>query len=122
MSGSVLLDDLAAFRSVGLAVDDPAARDRVARLITDGTLQPGERDLITLPAEFANLSDSGEVIALHDGDDWTIVFFEVRGILDHYSGWVFRSGGELGVDEDPLGGADAAVERIDDRWFHVVAN
>jgi hypothetical protein len=117
-----LLDNLGAFRAVGLPVDDPAARDRAARLITDGTLRPGERDLVTLPPEFASLSDSGEVIARRDADGWTIVFFEVRGLVDHYSGWVFRSTGKLGADEDPLGGGSATVERIDEHWFHVASN
>jgi hypothetical protein len=117
-----LLDHLGAYRALGFPVDDPAARNRVARLITDGTLKPRERDLVTLPPEFASLSDTGEVVASRDGDDWTIVFFEVRGMVDHYSGWVFRSNGELGADEDPLGGGSAIVKRIDDHWFHVVAS
>ena len=116
-----LLDNLAGFRAVGLPVDDPVARDRAARLITDGTLRPGERDLVTLPPEFASLSDGGEVIARRDGEGWTLVFFEVRGLVDHYSGWVFRSSGNLGADEDPLGGGSATVERIDEHWFHVAS-
>jgi hypothetical protein len=117
-----LLDNLVAFRAVGLPVDDAVGRNRAVKLITDGTLRPGDRDLITLPSEFASLSDSGEVIAMHDGKDWTIVFFEVRGMVDHYSGWVFRSSGKLGADEDPLQGGGATVVRIDDHWFHVVAS
>jgi hypothetical protein len=117
-----LLDGLSAYRAIGLPVDDPAARDRAASLIIDGTLRPGERDLVTLPAEFANLSDSGEVVAMRDGDDWTIVFFEVRGIVDNYSGWVFRSSGMLDAEEDPLGGGTVIVERLDDHWFHVTAS
>jgi hypothetical protein len=117
-----LLDNLGAFRAVGLPVDDAAARDRAARLITDGSLRPGERDLVTLPPEFANLSDGSEVVARRDVDGWTIVFFEVRGLVDHYSGWVFRSNGKLGADEDPLGGGSATVKRIDAHWFHVASN
>jgi hypothetical protein len=117
-----LLDNLSAFRAVGLPIDDRAARDRAVSLIVDGTLRPGDRDLVALPPEFASLSDTGEVVATRVGDDWTIVFFEVRGVVDHYSGWVFRSRGTLGANEDPLGGGSATVRRIDDHWFHVVAN
>lgn len=116
-----LLDDLGAFRAVGLPVDDLIARERAVKLITDGTLKPGDRDLITLPAEFASLSDTGEVVAMHDADGWTIVFFEDRGVVDNYAGWVYRSSGKLSADEDPLGGSIVNMERIDGHWFHVVA-
>ena len=116
-----MLEGLGAYRGFGLPVDDPAGRDRAARLITDGTLRPGERDLVRLSQELANLSDTGEVVAMRDGADWTIVFFEVRGVVDNYSGWVYRSSGQLGVDEDPLGGGSATVERIDEHWFHVAS-
>jgi hypothetical protein len=117
-----LLDALAEYPSLGLPVDDLAARDRVVDLITSGKLRPGERDIVTLPAEFAGLSDGGEVIATRQGDDWTIVFFEARGVIDHYTGWVFRSSGKLGADEDPLAGGDAIVERINPHWFHVASS
>jgi hypothetical protein len=117
-----LLDMLAAYPPVGLAVDDLAARDRVVKLIVSGTLRPGERDDVTLPEEFKNLSDGGDVIAMLDGKDWTIVFFEARGVIDHYTGWVFRSSGNLGADEDPLQGGTAIVKRINAHWFHVETN
>jgi hypothetical protein len=117
--GHILLDGLAPFRAVGLPVDDLAARDVVVDLITDGNLEPDDREIVTLPPEFAHLSDSGDVIAIRDADDWTIVFFEVRGMVDNYSGWVFRSSGNLGAEEDPLQGGRATVERLDDHWFHV---
>ena len=116
------LDQLAPFGAVGMPVDDPAARGRVVRLIEDGTLKPGERDLVTLPAEFAELSDTSEVVAFHTGDEWTVVFFEVRGLVDFYSGWVYRSSGTLGPHDDPLGGQLTELQRIDDHWFHVVAH
>jgi hypothetical protein len=55
-------------------------------------------------------------------DCGTIVFFENRGVVDHYSGWVFRTSGKLGADEDPLGGGSPVVQRIDAHWFHVATN
>ena len=117
---SGLVDALApTFASVGLPVDDPEARQRAVQLIVSGKLVPGEPDLVTLPADLALLSDTGEVVAMHDGADWTIVFFEFRGVVDRYSGWVFVSTGKLGADEDPLGGGSAEVRRIDAHWFHV---
>jgi hypothetical protein len=118
-----LIDTLGpTFASVGLPVDDLAARDRAVQLIVSGKLVPGEGDNLTLPADFARLSDTGEVVAQHKGADWTIVFFEFRGVVDHYSGWVFTSTGMLGPDEDPLGGGSAIVKRINAHWFHVVTN
>lgn len=115
-----LLDALApSFASVGLPVDDPEARQRAVQLILSGKLVPGEREIVKLPPNLALLSDTGEVIATHDGADWTIVFFEFRGVVDRYSGWVYVSTGKLGPDEDPLGGGSAKVNRIDAHWFHV---
>jgi hypothetical protein len=117
-----LIEALAPFASVGLPVDDLAGRNRAVQLIVSGKLIPSDRDLVTLPADLAHLSDSAEVVAMRDGADWTIVFFEIRGVVDHYSGWVFTSTGKLGPDEDPLGGGSAVVKRIDAHWFHVVTN
>jgi hypothetical protein len=33
---------------------------------------------------------------------------------------VFRSGGKLGADEDPLAGGAAVVKGVDAHWFRVV--
>jgi hypothetical protein len=57
---------------------------------------------------------------MREGRRWTIVFFELRGVVDNYSGWVYRSSGRLGPHEDPLGG-DGTVRRIGPKWFHIDA-
>ena len=103
-SARILLDAGAPWRERGLPRDDAAGRERVVEKILAGELEPGERDMVDLPDDVADLSDTGEVIALRDGADWTIVFFEHRGVVDRYAGWVYRSSGRLGRHADPLGG------------------
>jgi hypothetical protein len=118
---SSLVQSLAAYGSIGLVVDDPAVRNQVVGQILAGTLRPGERDLVALPPDLASASDTGQVVAVHGPKGWTIVFFENRGIVDHYTGWVYRSSGKLDGGWDPLGGGQAKITRIDAHWFYVVS-
>jgi len=96
-------------------------RKKVASQIVAGTLRPGERDIVTLPPDLVSASDTGQVVAVREPKGWTIVFFENRGVVDHYMGWVYRSSGKLDSGWDPLGGGPAKITRIDAHWFHVVS-
>ena len=76
-----------------------------------------------LPAEFADLSLGGSISIITNTETkaLTVIFDAVLpGGPDHYSGWVWRSSGEL--SSDPRAGGEATIDRIDATWFWVVAS
>jgi hypothetical protein len=108
---------MVAFSGCG-TVDDQARREQVVELARDGQLSRAEGfDVFSLPSEFANLSDSGEVVVLND-DALTVFFYRVRGV-NHYAGWAYRSDDALDADSSLLAGSEATIERLGPNWFFV---
>jgi hypothetical protein len=116
---NAVLDGLSAYRTFGQAVDDPARRAQAVRRIESGELRPKANSIVTLPPDLADLSDLGQVVARHHGKTWVIVFFEVSGILGHYSGWVYAPQDDL--TSDPLGSHHTPViTSISPSWSYIV--
>jgi hypothetical protein len=98
--------------------DDQGNRQQVVELARDGQLSPAAGfDVYALPGEFANLSDSGEVVVLR-GDALTVMFYKVRG-LNHFTGWVYRSNDTLDSSDPLIDGRPATIERLSQNWFFV---
>jgi hypothetical protein len=102
------------------AVDDQSGREKVIPLVEAGALGPGPGfDTLGLPDDLAHLSNGGEVVEIREGDALIVVFFDFRG-LNHYTGWVYRSTGDIG-DEDPLGNRPFTAKPIAPHWWRVDA-
>jgi hypothetical protein len=104
-----------------------AAMETVVEMVKAGKFQTGEGQLgfdyrADLPAEFADLSLGGSISIITNTKTkaLSVIFYAVLpGGPDHYSGWVWRSSGEL--SSDPQAGGEATINRIDANWFWVVA-
>jgi hypothetical protein len=72
-------------------------RERVVQQVQSGELRPNDdynSELITLPASTPKVSMGGNqiVVETHDGQLY-VFFFTFRGILSHYSGFLYVSSG-----------------------------
>jgi hypothetical protein len=107
---------------LGTGDDSKAAmRAEAVRFVEAGDLGSEEGALVELPQSLASASASGEIMVFNEPGRRTIVFFEDRGVLDRWSGYVYDSTGEL--DDDPLaGGGPTDIRRIDPFWFFVEAH
>lgn len=66
--------------------------NEVVKLVEDGEIQPNERGLVLLPPEYRHLSKGGgEVIIDTSGGVTRVFFFTFRGVLDNFSGYMYRS-------------------------------
>jgi hypothetical protein len=78
-------------------------------------------DYIALPAQLSYLSTGGgDIIRLHRQNATLIFFFDFRGILDSFSGFVYSSDDSPPRDGD-FGGRFAEVERLRKNWFWVTS-
>ena len=102
--------------------DDPAARERVIDLLRAGQLASVDdwrKDFIfVLPADLESVSQGGEIAVERSGDSLVVVFFDVRD-LNHYTGWVYSSGGV--PVEDPLGNDPFSAVEVAAHWYRVDA-
>lgn len=98
-------------------------REEVLSLVTSGGLGPqGVVDEVELPENLAEASDGGSIaMTRNDEDGLTVVFVSRRGVVDDWTGHVYRTDG--GVTEDPLGGGGPIVVRdLGGGWFYVEAS
>jgi hypothetical protein len=113
------------FESIYLGINFSSKLDRreeVVREVMSGAIKEdvaGSRDLAQLPSEYGDLSaGNGQIVIFRDSGTVDVLFFTYRGILDNYSGFLYR--------EDPAkplptvtGGRPRRVVRYSDRWFWV---
>lgn len=77
----------------------------------------GRGDLIALPARLSYLSSGGgEIVRFQRKSDTLILFFDYRGILDSFSGFVYSSDDTPPADGD-FGGKFFEVDRLRKNWF-----
>lgn len=99
-------------------------REEVVSLVTSGELGPQGvvDDEVELPENLAEASEGGSIaMTRNDEDGLTVVFFSRRGVVDDWTGYVYRS--EEGVTDDPLGGGGPIVVRdLGQGWFYVEAS
>ena len=98
------------------------ARTEIVRQIASGELfrEPGDKDKITaLPARYRHLSaGGGEVLVEQTGGITYILFFVNRGILDNFSGFVYKSDSAFLTRDDMLGGF-VKIEKMTNHWYYV---
>ena len=79
----------------------------------------GRGDLIALPTRLSYLSSSGgEIVRYHRESDVLILFFDYRGILDSFSGFVYSTD-DIPPKSGDFGGKFFAIERLRSNWFRV---
>lgn len=95
----------------------------MSKLACSGRTCPTNPDLISLPPPYRHLSDGGEIAVFKDGRALTIYFYTWRGVLDHYSAYIYRSdsadlmaravGGFILLNGDTF----SDLHRLDAHWF-----
>lgn len=115
------------FTQITLAIDFARHLDRrqeVVVSVDSGALKPNvshNSSLIRLPEKYRDLSKGGgEIVVEHQGDTTMILFFTYRGILDNYSGFVYRSD-NTEPPENAFFGNLKQSEKMKDRWFWVAS-
>jgi hypothetical protein len=79
----------------------------------------GRGDLIALPARLSGLSSSGgEIVRFHRQSDTLVLFFDYRGILDSFSGFVYSTD-DLPPGPGDFGAKFFEIERLRKNWFWV---
>jgi hypothetical protein len=79
----------------------------------------GRGDLIELPSRLAGLSSSGgEIVRFRRQSDTLILFFDYRGILDSFSGFVYSTD-DLPPASGDFGGKFFEIDHIKEHWFWV---
>jgi len=99
------------------------ARMAVVSSVLDGRYENlvqsrgGRGDFIALPGQLSYLSSGGgDIIRLRRQNATLIFFFDFRGILDSFSGFVYSTDDSPPRDGD-FGGRFAKVDRLRPNWF-----
>lgn len=78
----------------------------------------GRGDLIALPPGLTHLSSGGEIVRFHRQQDVLILFFDFRGILDSFSGFVYSTD-DVPPKVGDFGGEFFEIDRFQKNWFWV---
>lgn len=95
-------------------------REDIIEKITNGELVPNvshNNRLINLPAKYRNLSKGGgDIIVEYENENPNVFFFTFRGILDNFSGFVYRSD-DNEPQKDDFGCNYIELEKLQKNWF-----
>lgn len=97
------------------------ARERIVRQVQDGSLRPNvsyNRALIALGDDAPDVSKGGNQIVVeeHDGRRY-VLFFTYRGILSHYSGYLFVPTGADPRSFSDVADRRATLDRRSANWY-----
>jgi hypothetical protein len=97
-----------------------AGRENAVRMIERGELQPNDRGIVDLGAAGPMLSAGGNGAMVGTcGSKTCVLFFADRGILHHYTGYLFvPSGGNAGAFDDLLT-ERGTIKPLDGNWYFV---
>lgn len=99
-----------------------AARNEIIRQIAAGEffLNPAHNNkTLALPDRYRHLSaGGGEVLVEQTGGTTYVLFFTDRGILDNFSGFVYKSDSDFLTQDDMLGGF-VKIKKMTDHWYYV---
>jgi len=98
-------------------------REEVISMIKTGELASNVsyNRLITLPKEYANLSNGGgEILLEKEGDKLKVLFYTFRGILGDYSGFVYVSD-DSEIQEGDFNKDFLRVEKKKEYWYWVIS-
>lgn len=112
------------FTAVTLKLDfhlNKSNREEVVHMVMDGALKPDNTyhtSFIELPVKYKSLSKGGgEVFVEGSGKDMLILFYTFRGVLDHYSGFVYTMDEESMKDNIP--GELVQAKTMSDHWYWI---
>jgi hypothetical protein len=91
--------------------------NEVARMVEEGRIQPDQYGRAQLPPRYRHLSRGGGYIKIDRSDGITrVFFFTFVGILDNFSGFMYRSD-DRPPPPDDLGGDWHQTIRMRPHWF-----
>jgi hypothetical protein len=100
-------------------------REKVVSKVISGDLKPNvshNPSLIHLPSWYGHLSKGGgDIMVERNGNETYVFFFFFRGILDNFSGFMYRSDDTPPQNGD-FGGEFIEIERLKKNWYWVAAN
>ena len=82
----------------------------------DGPMQGGQGDFVHLTGTEYALSDDGDVMVLQTAQKQMVFFFTFRGILDHFSGFVY-SATDAPPEKEDFGGEWVEVTHLRRNWY-----
>jgi hypothetical protein len=86
-------------------------------MVESGQLKPNEYGRVELPPDYRYLSKGGGDIMVDTSDGITSIFFYTyRGVLDNFSGYMYRSNDTHPI-RDFMGGDWAETTRKDRYWY-----
>ncbi len=105
--------DFRAHYRARMAVVSSVLDGRYENLVQSGG---GRGDFIALPAQLSYLSSGGDIIRSRRHNATLIFFYDYRGILDSFSGFIYST------DDSPPGNGDfggrfVEIERLRQNWF-----
>ncbi|WP_163970427.1 hypothetical protein [Oceanobacillus halotolerans] len=113
------------FNQLAIHVDflwKKSARNEVVTMIQKETLQANvshNSSLIHLPACYTHVSSGGgDVMIDKQGEDYAVLFFTFRGVLDNFSGIVYSPNDE-GPSRRSFGGDFKEIKKLDEHWYFV---
>jgi hypothetical protein len=99
-------------------------REEVISKVVSGELRPNiehNSALIHLPNGYRHLSKGGgDIIVEHHSNDMYVFFFTFRGILDNFSGFMYRSDDTAPLDGD-FTGEFLEIKRLSKNWYWTAA-
>jgi hypothetical protein len=100
-------------------------REEVISRVVSGELKPNvehNSSLIHLPHGYRHLSKGGgDIIVKRNGSETYVFFFTYRGILDNFSGFMYRSDGTMPRDGD-FGGDFSEIKQLRGKWYWAAAH
>ena len=100
-------------------------RNKVVAMVQSGTLTPNvshNEKLIFLPKQYRHLSKGGgEILVAEKGKENHIFFFTFRGILENYSGYMYRFDDSFPNNGD-FNSEFYQKERLAPNWYWVSAH
>lgn len=94
-------------------------RMEVVSMVERGVLAASASEqgtVAALPFMYRDLSRSGEILVERKNRSVSVFFFTFRGVLDNFSGFVYRSSGDPPTDEDFYGDYKEII-KLRDRWY-----
>lgn len=90
--------------------------DDIALMVENGQIHPGDIGYAQLPPEYEHISRGGQIIIKKENGVTSVFFFTFRGVLDSFSGYMYRS------DDTPppeyfMYGDWFQIERNQPQWF-----
>jgi hypothetical protein len=125
---TILLLFLIPFNEIVLNIDfktNKSERFEIVSKIQAGTFMPNvshNPSLIHLPNEYEHLSiGGGDIVIEKQGEEYSVLFFTYRGVLDSFSGFVY-SPNDKTPPSHSFGGDFKQIEKITKNWYFVASS